>query len=228
MREVLERLPLFSRLDPDQLDQVAAACRPVRLGRGEVLFHAGEAAAAFYAVVSGQVKLTLRSGDGAEKILELIRPGETFGEAVVFVGQRYPVTATGLVGSHLLRIPADLVTDLVDHDPTFARRLLAGMAVRLHTMVRDVAAVTLWSSRQRVVGFLLGLAGDDPGPGTVVRLPATKATLASRLSLTPETFSRTLRELSDAGLVEVHGAQIVLPDPAALTLAAEPGLSAPR
>ncbi len=224
---MLGRLPLFSQLDPSQLDQVAAACRPVRLGRGEVLFHAGEAATAFYAVVSGQVKLTLRSGDGAEKILELIRAGETFGEAMVFVGQRYPVTSTGLVGSHLLRIPADTVTDLVDHDPTFSRRLLAGMSVRLHTMVRDVAAVTLWSSRQRVVGFLLGLAGEEPGPGTVIRLPATKAVLASRLSLTPETFSRTLRELSDAGMVEVHGSQIVLPDPGALTLAAGPDLSTP-
>jgi len=211
---------LFSRLDPDQLDQVAAGCRLVRLRRGEVLFHAGDPSAAFYAVVAGQVKLTLGT-EGAEKILELIRPGETFGEAVVFVGQPYPVTATALVASQVLRIP-DKVTDLVDQDPTFARRMLAGMAVRLHTMVKDVAAVTLWSGRQRVVGFLLGLAGDDAGPATVVRLPATKAVLASRLSLTPETFSRTLRELSDAGLVEVHGSQIVLLDPSALTDAAGP------
>ncbi|MCL2466796.1 MAG: Crp/Fnr family transcriptional regulator [Micrococcales bacterium] len=222
MREVLGRLPLFSRLDPDQLDQVASACRLVHLGRGEVLFHAGEPATAFFAVVSGQVKLALSSGDGPEKILELIRPGETFGEAVVFTGQPYPVTATGLASSQVLRI-ADVVTDLVDRDPTFARRMLAGMAVRLHTMVRDVAAVTLWSGRQRVVGFLLGLAGEDPGPGTIVQLPATKAVLASRLSLTPETFSRTLRELSDTGLIEVHGAQIVLLDPSALTPAAGPG-----
>jgi len=227
VREVLARLPLFSRLDPGQLDQVAAACRSVSLGRGETLFHAGEASTAFYAVVSGQMKLALHSGDGAEKILELMRPGETFGEAVVFTGQRYPVTAIGLVGTRLLRIPADAVTDLVDRDPTFARRLLAGMATRLHTMVRDVATVTLWSSRQRVVGFLLGLAGDDPGPGTVVRLPATKAVLASRLSLTPETFSRALRELSDAGLVEVHASQIVLTDPATLVLASGPDLDAP-
>ncbi|MCL2848483.1 MAG: Crp/Fnr family transcriptional regulator [Micrococcales bacterium] len=228
MREVLGRLPLFSRLEDDQLEQLAAACRQVRLGRGEVLFHAGEVSAAFYAVVSGQVKLTLAAGDGSEKILELISPGETFGEAVVFVDQRYPVTATGLVRSQLLRIGADVVTELVDADPTFARRLLAGMAVRLHTMVRDVAAVTLWSGRQRIVGFLLGLAGDDPGPGTVVRLPATKAVVASRLSLTPETFSRTLRELSDAGLVQVRGAQIVMPDPAALALDVGPDLSTLR
>ncbi|MCL2455291.1 MAG: Crp/Fnr family transcriptional regulator [Micrococcales bacterium] len=219
---MLRRLPLFSRLDPDQLDRVASACREVTLGRGEVLFHAGDPCTAFFAVASGQVKLTLRTPDGAEKILELISAGETFGEAVVFVGQRYPVTAVGLQACALVKIPGDVVTHLVDTDPTFARRMLAGMAVRLHTMVRDVAAVTLWSSSQRVIGLLLGLADDAPGPGAVVRLPTTKAALASRLSLTPETFSRTLRELSEAGLISVRGAQVTLHDPTALTLAAGP------
>lgn len=220
VRDVLAALPLFSQLVPDQLDVVSAGARRVRLGRGEVLFHAGEPCTAFFVVVSGQVKLTLGAPDGGEKVLEIISAGETFGEAVMFAGRPYPVSAVGLLPTALLSVPSAVVLDLVAADPMFARRMLAGMAVRLHTMINDLEAISLRSGTQRVVGFLLGLAGDVPSPGAGVTLPAGKAVLASRLSLSPETFSRTLRDLSGSGLIRVQGRRIQLLDPAGLAVAA--------
>jgi CRP-like cAMP-binding protein len=223
VREVLAGLPLFSQLAADQLDRVAAATRGARIGRGEVLFHAGETSTAFFVVVTGQVKLVLATPDGSEKVLEIISAGETFGEAVMFAGRPYPVTAVGLLPTGLLTVPAGVVLELVGTDPTFARRMLAGMAVRLHTMINDVQAISLRSGTQRVAGFLLGLAGDRPLAGCEVVLPAGKAVLASRLSLTPETFSRTLRDLSAAGTIEVRGGRITLHDIGELAVAAGAG-----
>jgi CRP-like cAMP-binding protein len=116
----------------------------------------------------------------------------------------------------------------------FARRMLAGMAVRLHTMVGDVASYALQSSRDRVVAYLVASAQQplpalgqpasarqpaaaDDGPGArVVVLPTSKQVIASRLSLTPETFSRALRDLADRGLIRVDGRRIVVSDVAAL------------
>jgi CRP/FNR family transcriptional regulator, dissimilatory nitrate respiration regulator len=219
VRGLLAQLPLLSRSTPEQIDRLACVSARVDLGRGEVLFHAGDPSTALFAVVAGQVKLTRNNPDGAEKIIELVGPGQTFGEAVVFVERSYPVTAVGLQPTRLVRVPTDVVLDLVENDPTFARRMLAGMAVRLHGLVNDVAAVSLRSGSQRVVGFLLGLVDGEPAPGTTVTLPAAKAVVASRLSLTPETLSRTLRDLSDAGLVRVSGRTVVLLDPASLVVA---------
>ena len=61
---------------------------------------------------------------------------------------------------------------------------------------------------------------EDAGPCTV-ELPVSKGTLASRLSLTPEYFSRVLRELEEAGLILVEGRRIHIP--AVERLAAYPG-----
>jgi CRP-like cAMP-binding protein len=236
VHDVLARLPLFSQLGPAQLDLVSAGTRRRRLARGEVLFRAGDACTAFFCVVSGQVKLTLTAADGGEKVLEIISAGETFGEAVMFAGRPYPVSATALLATSLLRIPASVVLDLVAADPMFSRRMLAGMAVRLHTMINDLEAISLRTGTQRVAGLLLDLAGDaadvpteDLTAAADVTLPAGKAVLASRLNLTPETFSRTLRELSALGLIAVHGRRIALLDPAGLaavigaTAASPPG-----
>lgn len=214
---VLARLPLFSQVSGDLLDVLAAAAQPVALGRGQVLFRRGDECTGFFVVLGGQVKLAVTSADGAEKVLEIIGAGETFAEGVMFGDRPYPVTATALVATDLLAVPRRAVLDLIDAEPTFARRMLAGMAIRLHTMVADVSAMALHSGTQRVIAFLLSEAAPDDaavrsgGPARV-RLPAGKAVLASRLSLTPETFSRVLRSLSEQGLVAVDGRDVLVSD----------------
>lgn len=219
--QVLARLPLFSQVSEDLREVLARACVPVGLDRGDVLFHAGQDCTGFFVVLRGQVKLTVTSAEGNEKVLEIIGPRETFAEGVMFADRPFPVTATALVACDLLAVPRQTVLDLIDLDPTFARRMLAGMSIRLHQMVADVSAMALHSGTQRVVAFLLDQAAPDDaalrsGGSAVVRLPAGKAVLASRLSLTAETFSRVLRSLTEQGLVEVSGRDVVLPDLRAL------------
>ena len=71
--------------------------------------------------------------------------------------------------------------------------------------MRDVEAYALHSGMQRVIGYLLrDQHAEDcvSGDVIIVSLPVSKATIASRLSLTPEYFSRVLHELEAAGLSE--------------------------
>jgi CRP-like cAMP-binding protein len=179
------------------------------------------------------MKLAITSAEGNEKVLEIVGPGESFAEAAVFADRPFPVTSTALAATDLLSIPRQAVLDLVDSDALLARRMLAGLSMRLHTMVADVGAMALNTSTQRVIGFLLGQVRplDHTGPPSPavdavdaveaseaarVRLPVGKAVLASRLSLTPETFSRVLRLLAEQGLVSVEGRDVVLHDVARL------------
>lgn len=216
MTALLQALPLFSRVEPDQLGTLARRTRGRRLGRGEVLFRQGDPATSFFVVIDGVVKLAVLGVDGAEKVVEVIQPGESFGEAVMLLDQPFPVTATALAATRLLAVPAEAVDALLDRDPTFARRMLAGLAVRLHGMVRDVEAYALRSGRQRVVSYLVeharpvGDAGES-GPHTIL-LGTSKQVVASRLSLAPESLSRVLRELTRAGVLTVSGRRITVPD----------------
>ena len=211
---LLAQLPLFSAMTPEQLGHIATAAREKRLAKGEMLFQKGDPAHGFYVVVSGQVKLALPSAQGNEKVLEIIGPQQSFGEAVMFMDRPFPVFAEALLDTQLLHIGKDAVFQLIGTDPSFSRRMLAGLSMRLHSLIADVESYTLRSSAQRLIGYLLQQAPDDDRNANQVEitLPTSKHILASRLNLTPETFSRILHELSESGLIEVQGRVIKVPD----------------
>lgn len=205
-------MPLFSALSTDDLQHVADATRERRIQKGEMLFQRGDQPKGFYYVIFGQIKLAFSSPNGNEKVVEILGPHQSFGEAVMFMDRQYPVFAESLADTLLLHITRDAVFNLIDQDSGFARRMLAGMAIRLHSMVRDVESYSLRSSTQRVVGYLLQQVPDAPclNSQVDVDLPTSKQIIASRLNLTPETLSRIFHDLSDAGLITVQGKHIAL------------------
>jgi CRP/FNR family transcriptional regulator, dissimilatory nitrate respiration regulator len=216
---LLSRMPLFSALSPEDLTVMAAATRERRLQKGDRLFQRGDQPKGFFLVVWGQIKLAFTSAQGNEKVVEILGPLQSFGEAVMFLDQPYPVLGEALADTLVLHIGSAAVFGQIEQDARFARKLLAGMSIRLHTMVRDVESYALRSSTQRVIGYLLQLAESVPCAPKgehAVELPTSKQVIASRLSLTPETLSRIFHELSDAGLISVHGKQIVIHDAARL------------
>jgi CRP-like cAMP-binding protein len=217
---LLSRLALFTELTPDDLAHLAAATRERRLDRGELVFQRGDHLKGFYVVVWGQVKLAFSSPQGSEKVVEILGPLQSFGEAIMFLDRPCPVFAEALADTLLLHIGASAVLDQLSQDPNFARKLLAGMAIRLHSMVRDVESISLNSSVQRVIGYLLQEVHSAPcAPGTeqTLTLPTSKQVIASRLNLTPETLSRIFHQLSETGLITVQGKHITLHDVDALS-----------
>lgn len=212
---LLRRIPLFSELSEADIQLVARYTRERQVARGEVLFQRGDLPHGFYFVVSGQVKLAFSSSQGTEKVVEIIGPMQSFGEAVMFMNHPYPVFAEALSETVLVHVGQAVVSELIDQDSTFARKLLAGMAIRLHGLIQDVETYSLRSSTQRVIGYLLQVADNDAP--CEIALPTSKQVIASRLNLTPETLSRIFHDLSDAGLITVQGKRVRLHDPVRLS-----------
>ncbi len=212
----LQVLPLFSDLGPTEIERLAQGCHLRRLERGDMVFRVGDPCDGFQVVVMGQVKLFVISPGGQEKVIEIVGPGGSFAEALMFLGKPYMVNAQALADSALLTVQRQTVMDELARDHHFALRMLAGLSRRLHGLVHDVQAYALQNGVQRVIGYLLRHHGPDDGgvdAAVTVSLPVSKATIASRLSLTPEYFSRVLRELEEAGLIEVDKRDIRLLDP---------------
>jgi CRP-like cAMP-binding protein len=235
----LSVLPLFQEMTPHELERLAGGCRLRRLGRGEDVFRLGEPCEEFHVTVMGQVKLFAISPAGQEKVIELVGPGNTFAEALMFTGKPYIVNAQTLADTLLLTVSKQAVLGDLERDSRFALRMLAGISRRLHGLVHDVQAYALHSGMQRVIGYLLRDLPEDADdaaemtlsaaglarPGDAgraaqrdmrVSLPVSKATIASRLSLTPEYFSRVLHELESEGLIAIDKREIQIPDPARL------------
>ncbi|MFT3818079.1 MAG: Crp/Fnr family transcriptional regulator [Rubrivivax sp.] len=215
----LSMQPLFQEMNAAELSRLATGCTLRRLARGEMVFRVGEPCEAFHVAVTGQVKLFAISPAGAEKVIELVGPGQSFAEALMFTGRPYIVNAQALADSLVLSISKAAVLTEIEQDPRFALRMLAGISRRLHGLVHDVQSYALHSGLQRVIGYLLrDQTAEDCVSGEVITisLPVSKATIASRLSLTPEYFSRVLHELEDAGLVRIDKRDVHILDVQAL------------
>lgn len=208
----LANLPMFSETSPEEVGRIAAGTQALRIEKGEPIFHHGDPCNGFHIVVYGQVKIGFTSPQGGEKVVEIVGPGQSFGEALMFLERSYIVSAHALADTMLLHVSRHVVFDELSRDPVFARKMLSGLALRLHGLVRDVEAYSLRSSAERVIGYLLRGDGEGAAHGEPVLLLSGKGVLASRLNMTPEHFSRVLHDLSAAGLISVEGKSIRILD----------------
>lgn len=212
----LANLAMFSEMSPAELDRVAAATVPLHFEKGASIVQSGDPVTGFHLVVYGQVKLAFTSPQGVEKVLEIIRPGQSFGEALMFLDKPYLVFAQALTDTMLLHVAKHAVLAELGPNP-FGRRMIAGIARRLRGLVLDVEAYTLRSGQERFIGYLLAELPDGTAGGPAeVHLTPGKSVLASRLNMTPEHFSRILHELAAEGLIEVNGRSVRVPDVARL------------
>lgn len=209
----LRQHPLFTALDEQQYERVARETRAVEAPAGTVLVAAGARADAFFLVASGSVKLSLYAANGDEKVLDLLGPGRSFAEALLFAdAPRYPITAETLEDSVVLRVPAASFRELLHENNVACFRMLAHLAGRLHSQVREIEALTLENARQRLIRFLATRAARNGDGQLIARLSEPRAVIASHLGIQPETLSRLIKGLTDSGLLEPHGRDLRIPD----------------
>jgi CRP/FNR family transcriptional regulator, dissimilatory nitrate respiration regulator len=210
----LANLPMFSEMRPEELDRVAAATLPIYAPKGQAVCQCGDPCTGFHVVVYGQVKLGFTSPQGIEKVVEIVSPGQSFGEALMFLDSPYIVFAQALSDAMLLHVAKHAMLEELARDAGFARRVLSGLSRRLHGLVRDVEAYTLRSGQERVIGYLLADVADVIGNGRPIEVHLTpgKSVIASRLNMTPEHFSRILHDLAAQGLIRINGRAIGIPD----------------
>src|SRR5678816_2182253 len=126
-RAFLANLAMFSETGPVELDRIAAATVPLHFEKGQSIVQCGDPCTGFHVVVYGQVKLAFTSPQGVEKVVEIVRPGQSFGEALMFLDKPYVVFAQALADAMLLHVAKQAVFEELGPNP-FARRVIAGLA----------------------------------------------------------------------------------------------------
>ncbi|MFZ6686914.1 Crp/Fnr family transcriptional regulator [Undibacterium sp. SXout11W] len=206
MLGLLENHTLFRNISATDLLELQREVVKIELDKGAMLFRKGDVADATYILVYGLVKLSIPSSQGNDKVLELIRGGQSFGEAMMFLDEPFPFYAEGLESTLLLKIPRNALLRLLDRSPLISRQMMAGLSYRLLGFIRNVERYSLQTSTQRVIDYLLQTAASQSSNN--IRLELKKHLLASLLNLTPETLSRVLHQLTDQELIKVRGSTI--------------------
>ena len=197
---------LFSGLDDEDFDRLAAEMKVKELEQGEVLFHRGDPAERFYYVDTGLIELSLISATGDKKTLEVVNPGRTFGEAVTFMQEvKFPVTAEALQASTLCDIPNRAFLDMLRTNRDACMRLLADLSRHLHARVGEIENLSIQNARHRLASYIMDHIIDArDGDQATARLELPRHVIASRLSIKPETLSRLLRSLADEGIISIE------------------------
>lgn len=204
--ELLAHLPLFAGMDASVREKLAKAALQIRVTKKTTIFHKGDHAQGLYIVAVGHIKISLPSTRGREKIIEFVEAGRAFGEAVMFLEHPYLNDAQALTDSLLIWIDKRDIDTAIESDPLFARIIIKGLSQRFENLMRDIETVHLSTAFERVVRYLLGQPHQEMHTALIVN----KRMIASKLGLTPETFSRVLKQLIQQELITVKGSTVCI------------------
>jgi CRP-like cAMP-binding protein len=165
-------------------------------------------------VLSGWVKIYRETPQGDEAVIHICGGGESFAEAAMFLGGRFPASAQVVEEARLIRVTTQPFRDWVRSEPEIAFGMLASMSIHLHTLVNEAEQLQTRSATERVADFLLRRCPVRQGPA-VIALPFDKSLLAARLAMKPESLSRVLARLRKIG-VRSEQNRVVISDVARL------------
>lgn len=206
----LKQLFYFRLLAPEQLNALADISSCQHYEAGEMIFGEGEAASAFYILLSGRVQIYKISPEGKEMILHLFGPGDMFAEVPIFSGiPKYPANALCMEACEVLCVQGAGFKQLIETYPDIAISMISVFAKRLHHFSDLIEDLSLRNVDSRLAKYLLSVSEQSPDKAVIM---IHKKTLAAILGTIPETLSRTFKKLSNDGLVDVNDNKIAILD----------------
>lgn len=198
--------PYFQNLAPQSLARLAAVAVPRAAGAGEVLFLEGDPSAGLWVLEQGQVKVYKLSAEGREHILHLIGPGESFNDIPALDGGPNAASAAALSEIAAWVIGSEVLREAIRRDPALAQAAIDALTARVRMLVQQIEDLALYPVQARLARFLLSRLEDPAAehPGV------TRAAIAAHLATTPETVSRMLRALEQAGAIRFDRHRIVI------------------
>ena len=203
MIKLLHDTIMFSIFDSKELENLDKMTAQINLDTDMVLFQQGQEFKYFYYVVSGIVKLSSVSEEGSENVIEIMQKGNFFAESLMFINKaQYPVRATAISNISLIAIDAAKYLELIAHSEKGAFHLLSDFSLLIHQMVKQIDDLSFHSTKSRVAAYILRCC--EMHSAVVFSLDIPKNTIASRLSMKPETFSRALHFFENLEIISIN------------------------
>lgn len=210
---------LFHSLPDESFQLISQHSGLISLKKNEILFECGFEASHFFLVRTGQITLFQTSFDGNEKIVDISESGQTFAETSMFNESKlYSVNARATCDTDLFYFDSDTFKSQLYYSNDACFSLMAEMSRRLKNQTQEIIELSIHDAQHRLVNYLLekSCVQNDQSCQPVVKLSTTKSLLASRLSITPETFSRILARLKKQDLITIKDDVIILSNPGSL------------
>jgi CRP-like cAMP-binding protein len=221
---VLRKHPYFADLESDAFEQLCRYAKHTTLKRGTPIFAKGDPPTSLFAVISGTVKISISSPDGRNAILNLIGPGEIFGEIALLDAQLRSADATANTNCELFTIDRREFVPFVRSQPTVAMKFIELLCTRLRRTSDQVEQVILQDLPGRLASALLRLTERHKPTEGERTIAITQQEISEMVGMTRESINKQLRAWATRGWVRLeHGAIVVLkPEPLQTLIEAGP------
>lgn len=210
---VFATIPLFTNLQPHDLETLERVISTHRSPAKTVIFSAHEAGQTLFIITVGRVKVSAMTHDGREIILAILKRSDFFGEMSLLDGKPRSATVTAVEDTELLVLQRDDFLAMLDRNPQLALRMLETMATRLRKTDRRVESLALMSVYGRIAGILLQLAEEDGirvGYDVIIPHRPLHVDIAKMAGTTRETVTRVLNDLRERGYLKLDGRRMTI------------------
>lgn len=195
----------FAEMGEDAITSIAGLCRTRSLARHEVLFQKGDPGDALYALRRGQVRIATGTADGRSVTLNLLGPGDVFGEIALLDGHPRTAEATALEATELFVIERRDFLGLLARDAATAIRIIGFLCGRLRWMSERMEEATLLPLDTRLARRLT-LLSEDYG----AEIQVTQTELAAFVGAARESVNRVLQDWRRAGIIDLGRSRVTV------------------
>jgi CRP-like cAMP-binding protein len=217
--ELLGRVPVFSTLEPGDLEQIAQMAVPRHFEPGQVVFREGDQSDTCYVVREGHARAVRSHGDGRTITLATFGPGDIFGELAMFEDERRSATVEAIEPTSVVGVLGPDMRRLLNEHPQIAARLVIALGRRLRETNERLTRQSFQTVQSRVAVILSELVAAEIAAGAApadVLVTATQADLAQLAGSSRESASRFLAVLERAGVISQGRGRLTVHDPKAL------------
>ena len=216
--QTLARLPFFKDVADLDFARFDRLCLWRRFDDGELVVDYEDELSDVYFIVSGEVRVLIRTAAGKEIILGESKSGQFFGEMTAIDGAKRSANVTALTKSELCIMPASVFREVIFASQTACDRILRLLTGRIRELNARLAEHSIFDLKHRLYSELLRMAHPRPGTAAerVVTPPPFHHVLAARIGCRREQVTRELSALSLEGVIEKTRGALVIVKPAVL------------
>jgi CRP-like cAMP-binding protein len=210
---------LFAAMRTEELDEILKFASERRVRRGQTIFQRGDNGSSMMAVLRGRVRISSVSGDGKELTLNVISPGEIFGEFALLDGKPRSNDAAASEDTLLLVVERRHFIPFLAKNQDLTLRLLAVLCEKLRRTSMALEEIALFDLPERLARVLLKLAEDYGRPsaaGIRIDLKLSQRDLSNLVASSRESVNKQLRAWRESGSVDLEDGFIILRRPDAL------------
>jgi CRP-like cAMP-binding protein len=213
--KILERVPLFSGLSSDSLENLLSATSRKVYPKDTVIVEENEVGETLFMILTGKVKVTNIGPDGKEVILSVLSQGEFFGEMALLDEEPRSANVVSMEKTEMMLLRRKEFMSLLETSQEILSKLLAVLSGRLRHANQQIRSLALLDVLGRIARLLLESAhkeGRKLLDGSIVFRRPTHQEIASMVGTSRETVSRMIGDLSRDGYIKISGKDIIIKD----------------